>query len=96
MPVVAGPHGGGFHFLEYGRSTGSRRRENKLRPYRRVMEMGCPLAMLMVCETQQAVENFLSLAGDLPMLAVSMEMALQGPLTGADTVWRSPAGSKVR
>ena len=65
-------------------------------PYRRMMEMGCPLAMLMVCETQQAVENCLSLAGDLPMLAVSMEMALQGPLTGADTVWRSPAGSKVR
>ncbi len=92
-PVVAGPYGGGYHSLEYERYTGSRRRENKLRPYRRMMALGRPLPMLMVCDSQQAVEDFLSRAGDLPMLAASMERALQGPLTGAHTVWRSPTGA---
>ena len=95
VPVVTGPHGGGFHFLEYERSTGARRRENKLRPYRRMMELGRPLPMLMVCDSQHALERFLSLAGDLPLLAASMETALHGPLTGADTVWRSLAGGSV-
>ena len=95
VPVVAGPHGGGFHFLEYERSTGPRRTENKLRPYRRMLELRRPLPALMVCDSQQAVENFLSLAGDLPLLATSLEMALQGPLTGADTAWRSPARGSV-
>lgn len=33
--------------------------------------MGRPLPMLMVCDSQQAVEDFLSLAGNLPMLAAS-------------------------
>ena len=96
VPVVAGPHGGGFHSLEYERATrAGRRSENKLRPYRRLMTMGRPLPMLMVCDDPGTVESFLSLAGDLPMLAATMELALQGPLTGADTVWRSPAGGSV-
>ena len=96
VPVVAGPHGGGFHSLEYERSTrASQRVENKLRPYRRMFEMGRPLPMLIVCDSQQVVENFLALAGDLPMLTTSMETALQGPLTGAETVWRGPADGSV-
>ena len=95
VPVVAGPLGGGYHFLEYERSTGSRRTEAKLRPYRRMFEVGRPLPMLMVCDTRQAVEDFLSLAGNLPMLAASMEAALRGPLTGADSVWRSHTDGSV-
>ena len=95
VPVVAGPHGGGFHFLEYERSGTPRRGENKLRPYRRMMEMGRPLPLLMVCESPPVAEHFLSLAGGLPMLAASMEQALHGPLTGANVVWRGPARGAV-
>ena len=96
VPVVAGPHGGGYHSLEYERATRAHRRgESKLRPYRQMMALGRPLPMLMVCDEPGTTENFLSLAGDLPMLAASMEMALQGPLTGADTVWRSAAAGPV-
>ena len=94
-PVVAGPYGGGYHFLEYERFAGSQRTESKLRPYRRMMEMGRPLPMLVVGDSRQVVENFLSLAGDLPLLAATLDMALQGPLSGAYTVWRNPAGGSV-
>ncbi len=94
-PVVAGPYGGGYYFLEYERFAGSQRTESKLRPYRRMMEMGRALPMLMVGDSYAVVENFLSLAGDLPLLAASLDMALQGPLSGAYTVWRSPAGGSV-
>lgn len=95
VPVVAGPYGDGYHFLEYERAAGSRRGQSKLRPYRRMLEIGRPLPMLMVCDDPEAAESFLSLAGDLALLAASMETALQGPLTGAATVWRSPAGASV-
>ena len=96
VPVAVEPHGGGFHSVEYERATrASGRGESKLRPYRRMMAMGRPLPMLMVCDDPGAAEHFLSLAGDLPMLAAGMEMALQGRLTGADTVWRSPVGQTV-
>ena len=57
--------------------------------------MGRPLPVLMVCDSQGTVENFLASAGGLPILATSMETALRGPLTGADTVWRSPAGRSI-
>ena len=96
VPVVAGPHGGAYHALEYERTArASQRVENKLRPYRRMFEMGPPLPVLMVCDSQQAVENFLASAGGLPILATSMDVALQGPLTGTNTVWVSPAGRPV-
>lgn len=95
MPVVAGPCGGGFHFLEYERPTGSRRRENKLLPYRRMMEMGRPLPMLMVCNSQRAVERFLFMADGRPLLATSMAMALRGPRTGPETVWSSSTDPSV-
>ena len=49
----------------------------------------------MVGDSRQVAENFLSLVGDLPLLAASLDMALQGPLSGAYTVWRSPAGGSV-
>ena len=94
-PVVTGPYGGGYYFLEYERFAGSQRTESKLRPYRRMMEMGRPLPMLIVCDTEPLAESFLASAGELPMLATSMEMALQGPLTGTDTVWRRTADGTV-
>lgn len=60
-----------------------------------MFEMGRPLPMLIVCDDPGTAEHFLSLAGDLPMLAASLETALQGPLTGADSIWRSPNGGSV-
>ena len=94
-PVVAGPHGGGFHFLEYERAAGPRRNESKLRTYRRMAAMGRPLPLLMVCDSERAVASFLSLAGGTPLLAATLERALEGPLTGSATVWRHPAGQPV-
>ena len=94
-PVVAGPYGSGYHFLEYERSTEVVRSERKLGPYRRMAHIGRALPMLVVCDAPPTEENFLALAGDLPMLTTTLERALAGPLTGADTVWRNPAGGSV-
>ena len=80
-PVVAGPYRGGFHCLEYERSAGPRRNESKLRTYRRMAAMGRPLPLLMVCDSERAVASFLSLAGEMPLLATTLERALEGPLT---------------
>ena len=66
VPVVAGPYGGGYHSLEYKQATRAHRRgEGKLRPYRRMLEMGCPMPMLMVSDDSGTAEHFLSLAGAL-------------------------------
>ena len=58
-------------------------------------QIGRPLPLLVVCDAAQTEENFLELAGDLPLLTTTMERALAGPLTGSETVWRSPAGQPV-
>ena len=91
-PVVAGPFGGGFHALEYERFTGSPRTESKLRPYRRLALLGRPLPVLMVCDARRAAESFLEAAGDLPLLATTLDRALEGPISGGATVWRVPSG----
>ena len=91
-PVVSGPYGGGFHSLEYERFTGSQRTESKLGPYRRLALLGRPLPVLMVCDTQRVAEIFLAVAGDLPLLAATLEQALAGPISGGAAVWRVPSG----
>lgn len=95
VPVVSSPHGGGFHALEYERSRGPRRSESKLEPYRRLAQLGRALPVLVVCEADAGVEHFLSVGDGLPLLAATLGQALDGPLTGAATVWRSPAGGSV-
>ena len=95
VPVVAGPFGGGFHFLEYERSTIRGRSERKLGPYRRMARIGRSLPALFVCDAAETEEYFLAMAGDLPLLTATLERALSGPLTGADTVWRSPTDGSV-
>ena len=92
VPVVAGPYGGGYHFLEYERAAQIGRSDAKLGPYRRMAHIGRALPMMVVCDAQATEENFLALAGELPLLTTTLEQALAGPLTGADTVWR---GSSV-
>ena len=94
-PVVAGPFGGGFYFLEYERNTVPGRSAAKLGPYRRMARIGRPLPALFVCDAPQTEEYFLAMAGNLPLLTATLERALAGPLTGADTVWRSPSGQPV-
>lgn len=95
VPVAAGPFGGGYHFLEYERNTVLRRSEAKLGPYRRMAHIGRPLPVLFVCDAGETEEYFLAMGGDLPLLTATLGRALAGPLTGADTVWRSPAGGPV-
>ena len=95
VPVAAGPFGGGFHSLEYERTTRTELIERKLVPYRKMAQLGRPLPALLVCDSPETEENYLSLAGDLHLLATTMERALAGPLTGAATVWRSPSGGPV-
>ena len=95
VPVVAGPFGGGFHFLEYERTDRIDQAQNKLRPYRRMAQLGRAQPALFVCDNQEIAEIYLSLAPGLPLLAATMERALEGPLTGAATVWRSPSGGPV-
>ena len=94
-PVVAGPHGGGFYFLEYERHAQLWRSEGKLGPYRRMARIGRALPLLVVCDAAQTEEIFLTLAGNLPLLTATLERALAGPITGGDTVWRSPSGQPV-
>ena len=91
VPVVAGPFGGGFHFLEYERTNRTDRAGIKLRPYRRMAQLGRPLPALFVCD-DPFIEEYYRSAGGFPLLTVTTERALAGPLTGGDTVWRSPSG----
>ena len=95
VPVVAGPYGSGYHFIEYERSTEVGRSERKLGPYRRMAHIGRALPMMVVCDVQTTEENFLTLSSNLLMLTTTLERVLSGPLTGADTVWRSPGGGPV-
>ena len=48
---------------------------------------GRPLPLLMLCETAQGQRSFQNAAGTLPMLTATLERALEGPVTGAVTVW---------
>ncbi|MDE2778186.1 MAG: hypothetical protein OXI91_00715 [Chloroflexota bacterium] len=59
----------------------------KLGHYRRLAALGRPLPLLMVCETAQGMRSFRNAAGTLPMLTATLERALEGPVTGAFTVW---------
>ena len=94
VPVVAGPHGGGFHFLEYERTARTNQARIKMLPYRRMAQLGRARPALFVCERPDIEDYFLS-AGGFPLLTVTNERALAGPLTGAATVWRSPSGGPV-
>ena len=95
VPVVTGQFGAGFHFPEYERNTIRGRSERKLGPYRRMARIGRSLPALFVCDAAETEEYFLEMAGDLPLLTATLERALPGPLTGADTVWRSPTDGSV-
>lgn len=94
VPVAAGPHGGGFHFLEYERTSNVARVRGKLLPYRRMAQIGRARPVLFVCDSA-LIENHLLAVNDLPLLTTTMPRALAGPLTGAATVWRSPSGEPV-
>ena len=94
VPVAAGPHGGGFYSLEYERTARAWQADIKLRPYRRMAQLGRALPALFVCDDPSIEDYYLS-AGGLPLLTATMERALSGPLTGAATVWRSPSGGPV-
>ena len=61
-------------------------------PYRRMARIGRPLPTLVVCDSEQVEENFLAMAGKLALFTTTMARALAGPLTGGDSVWRSPSG----
>ena len=89
VPVLEGPHGAGFHFLEYERQLAPWRVEAKLRLYRRMAQSGRTLPVLVVCDTERAQENYLAAGRGLSLLATTLERALTGPLTGSATVWRS-------
>ena len=82
VPVVAGAHGGGFHFLGYERTDRNDRAEHKLCPYRRMAQLGRALPVLFVCEST-LTENHLLAVDDLPLLTTTMPQSLAGPLTGA-------------
>ena len=87
--VSEGPYGEGTYYLEFERRAVQRWQvAEKLGPYRRMAETGRPLPLLMVCETERALVNFLEARGGLPMLTALQERAFAGPLTGAATVWR--------
>ena len=62
--------------------------QHKLGPYLRMAASGRPLPLLVVCETAQGRMAFEAAgAGTLPMLTTTLERALEGPVTGAVTVW---------
>ena len=88
VQVSAGTLGPGTHYIEFERhAVYSYDEGRKLGPYRRMARARRPLPLLMVCETSLACRNFEAASGDLPMLAATLERALEGPVTGAVTVW---------
>ena len=94
--VSEGPFGAGAYYMEFERSAVSPREvSQKLRPYRRMAVARSPLPMLVVCETQRGVENFRAAGGELPMLTVTQEQAVAGPLTGGITVWSRGGGPEA-
>ena len=96
--VSDGPFGARPHCLEYERSA-VRRSEvaRKLSTYRKSALSGLRVPVLVVCETEEAVHQFLEVGKSLPLLATHLSAALAGPLTGDSTVWRQssqPTASK--
>ena len=88
VEVGAGTLGAGTHCIEFERySPVPAQVEHKLGPYRRMAASGRPLPLLVVCETARGLYNFRAAAGTLPMLTVTLERALDGPVTGPVTVW---------
>ena len=88
VQVSNGTSGPGTHCIEFERySVVPSLVERKLGPYRRMAASGRPLPLLMVCETARGRNNFQAAAGTLPMLTATLERALEGPVTGAVTVW---------
>ena len=88
VQATGGTLGPGTHYIEFERSAVFPRDVgHKLGPYRRMAASGQPLPLLVVCETTLARRNFEAAAGTLPMLTATLERALQGPVTGAVTVW---------
>ena len=83
-----GTLGAGGHCIEFERQA-VRPNEvaEKLGPYRRMAAAGRPLPLLIVCETARGRQNFRAAAGTLAMLTTTLERALDGPVTGAVTVW---------
>ena len=88
VQVSGGALGAGTHYIEFERTAVRPERvAEKLGPYRRMAAAGRALPLLMVCETALGRRNFRAAAGTLPMLTATMERALDGPVTGAVTVW---------
>ena len=88
VQVSGGALGTGAYYIEFERTAVRPERvAEKLGPYRRMAAAGRALPLLMVCETALGRRNFRAAAGTLPMLTATMERALAGPVTGADTVW---------
>lgn len=78
VPVVSGPHDGGFHFLEYERTARYDHAGIKLRPYRRMAQLGRALPALFVCESPD-IEDYLLAADGFPLLTATMEGTM-GPV----------------
>ena len=88
VQVSDGTLGAGTHCIEFERrAVQPFQVEHKLGPYRRMSAAGRPLPLLMVCETARGRQNFRAVAGTLPMLTTTLELALAGPVTGPVTVW---------
>ena len=88
VQVSGGALGTGAYYIEFERTAVRPERvAEKLGPYRRMAAAGRALPLLMVCETARGRRNFRAAAGPLPMLTATLERALAGPVTGADTVW---------
>ena len=88
VQVREGTLGAGTHCIEFERSAVIPSEvEHKLGPYRRMAETGRPLPLMVVCETARGQRNFQAAAGRLPMLTATLQRALEGPVTGAMTVW---------
>ena len=86
--VDEGPFGAGPYFLEYERSAATPTEvHRKLGPYRKSAWQGQPLPVLVVCDTERAVQHFQTTIFGLPLLATQFEAAVAGPLTGDATVW---------
>lgn len=87
--VTEGPFGPGRYCVEYERSAVAPSDvQRKLAVYRKCAAAGRPQPLLVVTDTERAAFNFAEIGSELPLMSVSLEAALDGPMTGDPNVWR--------
>ena len=84
-----GRWGPGLYFVEYERSaTTPEAVTTKLRTYRRLNRSGIQINVIWITDTRVAADRFLLRAGNINVMATTLEELRGGPISGPGAVWR--------